>query len=158
MRPPNHAASGNGAVASLFHIGRLGRAVPEPRRSANIMRALLLFLVSFTVSASCLAGGTNSVKESRAMLLIHGTDKIQNEASALSAAISYGRSSAKATLYGEVTSLTKSPVTVKDKLQRGDTIWTVEVMNAAANEIFPIPEGIYWVCAKNGKVVEVGPR
>jgi len=29
---PNHAASGNGAIASLFHIGRLGRAAPEPIR------------------------------------------------------------------------------------------------------------------------------
>jgi hypothetical protein len=29
---PNQAASGNGAMALLFHIGRLGRAVPEPRR------------------------------------------------------------------------------------------------------------------------------
>ena len=29
---PNHAASVNGAIASLFHIGRLGRAVPEPPR------------------------------------------------------------------------------------------------------------------------------
>lgn len=28
----NHAASGNGAVAPLFHTGRLGRAVPEPIR------------------------------------------------------------------------------------------------------------------------------
>jgi Ca2+/H+ antiporter len=29
---PNPAASGNGAVASVFHIQRLGRAVPEPQR------------------------------------------------------------------------------------------------------------------------------
>jgi hypothetical protein len=29
---PNPAASGNGAMASLFLIGRLGRAVPEPIR------------------------------------------------------------------------------------------------------------------------------
>ena len=29
---PNHAALGNGATASLFHILRLGRAVPEPPR------------------------------------------------------------------------------------------------------------------------------
>jgi hypothetical protein len=28
----NHPASGNGAVASLFHFERLGRAVPEPGR------------------------------------------------------------------------------------------------------------------------------
>ena len=27
---PNQAASGNGAMASLFHSGRLSRAVPEP--------------------------------------------------------------------------------------------------------------------------------
>jgi hypothetical protein len=29
---PNPAASGNGAMASIFHIGRLGCAVPEPIR------------------------------------------------------------------------------------------------------------------------------
>jgi hypothetical protein len=29
------AASGNGAIGSLFHIGRPGRAVPEPGRSAT---------------------------------------------------------------------------------------------------------------------------
>ncbi len=34
---PNHAASGNGAVASLFHFERLGRAVPEPPRSTTTM-------------------------------------------------------------------------------------------------------------------------
>ena len=31
----NHAASGNGAIASLFHFERLGRAVPEPLRSTK---------------------------------------------------------------------------------------------------------------------------
>jgi len=30
---PNHPASGNGAIASLFQFQRLGRAVPEPVRS-----------------------------------------------------------------------------------------------------------------------------
>lgn len=30
--PSNHAASGNGAMPSLFHIERLERAVPEPPR------------------------------------------------------------------------------------------------------------------------------
>lgn len=30
-----HAAAGNGAMASLFRIGRLGGAVPEPPRSAT---------------------------------------------------------------------------------------------------------------------------
>ena len=29
---PNQATPGNGAVASSFHAGRLGRAVPEPHR------------------------------------------------------------------------------------------------------------------------------
>jgi hypothetical protein len=28
----NHPASGNGAIPVLFHIGQLGRAVPEPGR------------------------------------------------------------------------------------------------------------------------------
>jgi hypothetical protein len=32
MRWSNNAASGNGAMMSLFHVGRLGRAVPEPPR------------------------------------------------------------------------------------------------------------------------------
>jgi hypothetical protein len=32
MRSPNHPASGNGAMAVLFQIGRQGRAVPEPGR------------------------------------------------------------------------------------------------------------------------------
>jgi len=32
MRTANHAASGNGTIGSLFHIGRLGRGVPEPPR------------------------------------------------------------------------------------------------------------------------------
>lgn len=31
---PNPAAPGNGAMASLFDIERLGRAVPEPQRWA----------------------------------------------------------------------------------------------------------------------------
>ena len=31
-RMANHAASGNGAMASLFQTGRLGGAVPEPPR------------------------------------------------------------------------------------------------------------------------------
>jgi len=31
---PNPAASGNGAITILFHVGRLVRAVPEPQRSA----------------------------------------------------------------------------------------------------------------------------
>ena len=34
-RPPNQAASGNGAIASLFHAGRLGRAVPKQQCSAT---------------------------------------------------------------------------------------------------------------------------
>ena len=29
---PNHPASGNGAMTSLFHVERLDRAVPEPGR------------------------------------------------------------------------------------------------------------------------------
>jgi hypothetical protein len=29
-RKANHAASGHGAMASVFHIERLGGAVPEP--------------------------------------------------------------------------------------------------------------------------------
>jgi len=29
---PNQAASGNGAIRRLFHVGRLGRAVPEQHR------------------------------------------------------------------------------------------------------------------------------
>jgi hypothetical protein len=28
----NHAASGNGAMAPVFHVERLSRAVPEPPR------------------------------------------------------------------------------------------------------------------------------
>jgi hypothetical protein len=32
IESPNQPASGNGAVASLFRIQRLGRAVPEPIR------------------------------------------------------------------------------------------------------------------------------
>jgi hypothetical protein len=31
----SHAASGNGAIALLFHVGRPYRAVPEPRRWAK---------------------------------------------------------------------------------------------------------------------------
>jgi hypothetical protein len=31
QRQPNEAASGNGAITSLFHAERLGRAVPEPQ-------------------------------------------------------------------------------------------------------------------------------
>lgn len=38
MRGANHAASGNGAITSLFHIERVGRAVPEPRRWAETIR------------------------------------------------------------------------------------------------------------------------
>ena len=34
-RTPNPAASGNGAITSLFRAGRLCRAVPEQRRSAT---------------------------------------------------------------------------------------------------------------------------
>jgi len=30
---PNSAAAGNGAMALVFHIKRLDRAVPEPHRS-----------------------------------------------------------------------------------------------------------------------------
>jgi hypothetical protein len=31
MKKANQAASGNGAVTSLFHAARLVRALPEPR-------------------------------------------------------------------------------------------------------------------------------
>lgn len=33
---PNKRGAGNGAVALSFHIGRLGRAVPDHDRSAKI--------------------------------------------------------------------------------------------------------------------------
>jgi len=32
----NQAASGNGAIALVFHVGRLGRAVPDRERSATL--------------------------------------------------------------------------------------------------------------------------
>jgi hypothetical protein len=122
----------------------------------TFMRALPLLLLC--LSASCFAADSGSIEASRKTLLIHTQDKIQNETSAKSAAIAACPLSAKTTLYGTVTSLTKSPVTIKDKLERGDSIWVVEVMNSAANDLCPIPDGIYWVRAKDGMVFEVGPK
>lgn len=48
----NHAASGNGAMASLFHIGHLGGAVPKPPRcvmSRSVQRFSLLLLLGLTL-------------------------------------------------------------------------------------------------------------
>jgi hypothetical protein len=36
-RRSNPAAPGNGAITVLFHVGRLGRAVPEPGRWAETL-------------------------------------------------------------------------------------------------------------------------
>jgi hypothetical protein len=43
MRPTpcdvaNHRVSGNGGVASTFHVGHPGRAVPEPGRWPNFTK------------------------------------------------------------------------------------------------------------------------
>ena len=122
------------------------------------MKAVLLSLIFSSVAGTCFAADSSSIEASRKALLLHTEDKIRDEVTARNAAIARCQISSKATLYAAVTSLTKSPVTVQDRLKRGDTIWAVEVRNQAASDLIPIPDGIYWVRAKDGAVFEMVPK
>lgn len=52
----SQAASGNGAVASCFHVAHHGRAVPELRRSASHMTRIQFWLLLATATALFCSG------------------------------------------------------------------------------------------------------
>ena len=91
--------------------------------------------------------------------LIRADDKVRDEAEACRVTLESipRQTPMRDHFFGRVTSLTRSPVQVKLRLNRGDAIWTVEIANAAVSDLNPIPEGIFWVRALDGAVFGLAP-
>ena len=122
------------------------------------MRAFALFLIAVAPVAASEKIPFDPV-ESRISRLVRPDHKVQTAKDAVEAVISsFPDTPWRKTLFGGVAALTRAPVEVKGRLERGATIWIVEVASAAASDVAPIPEGIFWVSAKDGAVYLTTPK
>lgn len=99
------------------------------------------------------------------LVLIRSGDKIRDEMAARGAALAFFRAAhpdieghAAVEIYAARAWLTRSPVAVSGRLQRGDPVWMVEVINAGSSDLYPTPDALYWVRALDGSVFELAPR
>jgi hypothetical protein len=63
--------------------------------------------------------------------------------------------SASVQLFGKVLELSKSHIDA-GPIKRGEWVWLVSVINAAASDLNPVPDGLVWVRAEDGIVVRLG--
>jgi hypothetical protein len=119
-----------------------------------VLRVLAMVILS--MSAFAASAADESRISGAALAQIQGAYKVRTEAQAAKAAVeSLNREVAPAySPVGVVLELTKAHRKV-GAIDRGDLVWFVEVINRGASDLVPVPEGLMWVRARDGIVVQL---